>query len=153
MRTTASVGRDAIEFGLNQYYLSLETFSLIGRLEYAHRLANSATLNLGVDMFSAVYDLSFRGPAPPVRGQPSNQPFVTRSVVQDTDHGFGAHPAAYLEFELTPDSRTRIVPGLRVDYTSFNEAPKSLERVSRSAPGLERLAVDFSCHDQPLGCS
>jgi len=130
LRTTVSVGRDAVEFGLNQYYLMLESFSLIGRLEYAHRLGPMAELNLGLDVMSGLYDISFRGPAPPIRGQPATQPYVTRSVVQDSDHGVGVQPAGYLELELTPDSRTRIVPGLRLDYSSFSEGLDLSPRLS-----------------------
>jgi len=121
LETMFNLGRDQLEFGLSQYFFLLEFFSVSGRIEYAHKLAKQATMNLGLDVLAGYFDVSLRLPPPPQPGQPANQPFSTRTVEQDAQTGFGFRPAAYVEFELTPNTRTRIVPGLRLDYTLDSE--------------------------------
>jgi hypothetical protein len=118
-RVVMAVGRDGVDASFGQFFFLLETYTFIGRAEYSHQLAQSARLNLGLDWFSSIYDVAVRLPSFPPPGQPAQSPFASRSVLQTADRGAGVLPAGYVEFELTPDSRTRIVPGLRVDYANF----------------------------------
>jgi TonB family protein len=109
-------GRDDLEFGLGQYFFLLEVFSVASRFEYSHKLARAARLNAGLDIAAGAFDVTLRLPAPPQPGQPPGAPFTTRTVEQTADTGPIFRPAAYVEMELSPDARTRIVPGVRLDY-------------------------------------
>jgi hypothetical protein len=58
-----------------------------------------------------------RLPAAPRPGEPIGQPFSTRNAQTIDLKTRYFRPAGYVEFELTPISRWRVVPGFRVDYS------------------------------------
>ena len=66
-------------------------------------------------------NVSARIPAPPRPGQPPNTPFSTRNALTIEQTLAYFRPAGYLEMELTPTERWRVVPGLRVDYALDTE--------------------------------
>ncbi len=115
-----ALGQDNIDFGLGPFYFLLELNSLTGRLEYSRRLVKGATLNAGFDVFSGTYTVDLRAPAGPRPGEPPNQPFSTRSIQEISMDGSAFFPAAYVEMELSPSARAKLVPGLRVDYQNVN---------------------------------
>ena len=121
VEATVAFGHDNLEVGLSQFFFVLEAFELFGRFEYQRKLKRQATMNLGLDVFAGVFDVGLRLPAPPRPGQPPNQPFSTRTVEQYNDTSYGLQPALYVEFELTPNERARIVPGVRLDYTQSSK--------------------------------
>jgi outer membrane receptor protein involved in Fe transport len=65
--------------------------------------------------------VNLRAPATPRPGEPPNQPFSTRAINEISAGGDIFFPAAYAELELTPTSRAKIVPGVRLDYQNVNE--------------------------------
>lgn len=111
-----SLGRDFLEFGLGSLFFKLKSLSLYGRGEYTTKLTRNATMHVGLDMLVGRYDVAVRLPAPPIPGQPPNQPFSTRTVETYADQGTNYRPAGYVEVELTPTSKLRLVPGVRLDY-------------------------------------
>ncbi|MBW2456767.1 MAG: TonB-dependent receptor [Deltaproteobacteria bacterium] len=115
-----ALGRDALAFSFSSLFFELEIFEIMARAEYTRRLAKNAVMHLGFDGGWGYADVGAQLPAPQRPGQPANQPFSTRNTITiDQEQGF-ANTAGYLEMELTPISRWRIVPGLRVDYSDFN---------------------------------
>ncbi len=117
-----SLGQDVIEFGLSSLFFKLNAKSANGRFEYTHRLGKGLTINTGLDVVAGYYDVNVRLPAAPSPGEPPNQPFSTRNVVEQKLSGGYALPAAYFELEVAPNARAKLVPGIRVDY--FNIANK-----------------------------
>lgn len=116
VNTQLAFAHDALSFGIGGLYFDLDNLSFLGRAEYSRRLASSATVNVGFDMQVGEATVAARLPAPPAPGQPPNQPFSTRNVLTVNQTNGYYRPAAYLEAELTPLSRWRIVPGMRFDY-------------------------------------
>lgn len=128
INAVVALGQDNIDFGLSSFYFLLDIKSITGRLELTKKLFKGATLNAGIDMFEGFYDVNFRGPAAPRPGEAPNQPFSTRTVREQKVSGTGYLPAAYVEAELAPTARLKIVPGLRVDYANttkrFDASPR-----------------------------
>jgi TonB family protein len=116
LSTGLALSHDGIELAMAEYFLVLEAFGVLGRAEYRHRFADEAAVNLGLDVLGGYYDVALRMPPPPQPGNPPNQPYSTRNAETYAARGTNFRPAGYLELELHPDSRTRIVPGLRLDY-------------------------------------
>ena len=123
-----ALGQDNIDFGLSSFYFLLDIKTITGRLELTKKLFKGAILNAGIDMFEGFYNVNFRGPAAAAPGQAPNQPFSTRTVREQKISGTGYLPAAYVEAELAPTARLKIVPGLRVDYANttkrFDGSPR-----------------------------
>jgi TonB family protein len=120
LRAVVALGQDTFEFALSSFFFLLDVKTLTGRLEYAHKLGKGATLNTGIDVYSGLFNAKVRSPAPPRPGEPPNQPFSTRSVIEQEVDGSAYQPAAYAELELAPTARARIVPGVRLDYLIVN---------------------------------
>ena len=117
-----ALGRDIVDFGVGPIYFSLASQRIFSRAEYTHRFLRGVTVHTGLDAQELFFDVHARLPTPPRPGEPPNQPFSTRPPVTFTSSGHAAFPALYTEFELTPESRARIVPGLRADYDGFTNA-------------------------------
>jgi TonB family protein len=120
LRAVIALGQDGIEASLSSFFFVLDLKTLTGRLEYSHTLGKGATLNTGLDIYSGLFKAHVRIPAPPRPGQPPNQPFSTRTVVEQELSASIYQPAAYAELELAPTPRARIVPGARLDYLIVN---------------------------------
>lgn len=116
VQTQASLGHELIRIGLGSLFVDLDALSFFGRTEYQHRLAHAATINAGLDVVVSHVDVNQRIPAPAAPGSPSNQPLSTRNFVSANQQVGVYQPAVYLEAELTPTARWRIVPGFRLDY-------------------------------------
>jgi TonB family protein len=105
-------GRDAVELSLGQAFLLLEVFSLSGRLEVSQPLARGVVVNGGMDLFHGDVDIQLRAPTQVGGGNPmASRPFRAESI----ERGF-SFPATYAELEISPNERSRIVPGVRFDY-------------------------------------
>ncbi len=118
VRGVLAIGKDNIDFGLGAFYFQLAVYSLTGRLEWAHKITKGLTLDVGADVFSGPANVNLRLPAAPRPGEPSGGPFSTRPPVEVSQSVTNAAPAGYIELEIAPTPRARIVPGLRVDYTN-----------------------------------
>jgi TonB family protein len=114
-------GRDEVEFGIGSLYFDLDFRSLSGRAEYSRKLGRGMTLDAGLDMLVGYYDVSVNLPPPPVPGMPPNGPFSSANAVQQQLTGGAFQPAGYVEMEIAPDARSRIVPGVRLDYFNITD--------------------------------
>jgi TonB family protein len=122
LSAVVALGKDNVDFGVSSLYFLLDFKTISGRVEYSKKLGKGVTLNAGVDMLIGAYDVNVRLPAPPIPGQPPNQPFSTRTVQEKHLTGAAYLPAGYVEAEIAPVSRLRIVPGVRLDYLNTTHA-------------------------------
>ncbi len=120
-RGVASLGQDDIQFQLGPFFFLLDVRTIASRLEFSDKIANGVTLNFGADVQGGIGEVNLRLPAPNRPGEPANQPFSTRRYVTLQKAQSFFFPAIYVEAELTPTARLRIVPGVRLDYSSFNQ--------------------------------
>lgn len=111
-----SVGRDQIHFGLGILKFDLDLHPIYWREELGMKLAKGVKLNAGLDFAMSPFKVLVRAPRPPRPGEPDPGPFATRPLRESTDEGFGFRPAWYVEAELTPLDRLRVVPGARLDF-------------------------------------
>jgi len=127
-KLVAAVGKDAIDFNLGDNYFRVTTMPLTVRAELSHRIAASIRNNFGLDLLYAPYETDVRLPPPPKPGEPPAGPFFNRPplVVSDSDSLY--RPAFYDEVELTPWRGTRMITGIRTDYSkdtkSWDIAPR-----------------------------
>lgn len=132
LRVVGAFGRDAVEFNLGDNYFRVDSYPLSGRVELGSKLNPGITANVGMDILSVPYDIAVRFPTPPRPGEPPSGPGLSRPPLETTDKGTLYRPAMYGEFELTPRAGTRLVPGVRLDYTKENEewnvAPRFIAR-------------------------
>lgn len=113
---TAALGRDNVDFQAGPLFFLIESTSLDLRLELSKKLANFITLNVGADVSGGIATVNVRAPGPLAAGHPNNQPFSTQPFLEQSFDGRFSRPAAYIEAEIVPSARARIVPGVRVDY-------------------------------------
>jgi TonB family protein len=160
-----ALGHDAVRFGLASLFFDVDGLGLVGRGEYSRRLGRVATMHVGFDVQGGRAKVSARVPEPNRPGSPPNQPFSTRNVVSiDLDTPY-LRPAGYVEVELVPISRWRIVPGLRVDYAhdtdSFDVDPRFNTRFDivegfprstlKGGIGIYHQPPQFQESTEPLG--
>ena len=92
------------------------------RRVHARSSARASTLDAGLDMLGGYYDVAARLPPPPRPGPAAERPLLRRHAVADrTSPAAPSSPRAYLEAEIAPDGRSRIVPGVRLDYFNITE--------------------------------
>jgi TonB family protein len=131
VRASIGGGEDSLAFGLGPLYFNLDVFNISTRAEYAHTFSEKVRLNAGMDVFTGFADIALRIPEQNTRpGEPPNQPFSTRPLRQIESSSNYCFPALYSELELQPAPGVRIVPGLRLDYTSINKSFDWSPRVS-----------------------
>ncbi|WP_437580698.1 TonB-dependent receptor domain-containing protein [Sorangium sp. So ce887] len=112
-----ALGRDVADFEVAPLSFNVTTTSLDLRLELSHRFARYLTMNVGTDLSGGIATVNLHAPTGgQPAGHPSNQPFSTLPVQDQSFDGAYSRPAAYAEFEIVPSPRGRIVPGVRVDY-------------------------------------
>jgi TonB family protein len=127
-RATFSVGRNQINFGGGEAFgIDLAFWQITGRYELTWQFLRRARLNAGLDMLGGPATITFNGIRPPTEGQPFDPANTARVATNATDTVY--RPGAYAELELTPTSRLRLVPSVRVDYTrdadrSWTVAPR-----------------------------
>jgi hypothetical protein len=114
-------GRDELGFSLGPLFFDLGLSTVSARAEYAKKIFRGVTLDLGADLFGGYYDVGLELPPFPRPGQPPNGPFTTSTAPAVHLTGGFFQPAGYVEAEVTPDARTRLVPGLRVDYINITK--------------------------------
>ncbi|MBX3259395.1 MAG: TonB family protein [Labilithrix sp.] len=122
LRLVGAVGKDALQFNLGDNYFLLSSYPVSGRAELAHRLGSGVRNNFGMDILLQPYDVDLRLPPIPRPGEPPAGPFGSRPPLTLSEEGSLYRPALYDEVELTPFKGTRIVPGVRLDYTRENRS-------------------------------
>ena len=109
-------GGTELRFGVGSLYFNLDSGALTHRSELSARLSRGVTMHAGVDLMYSPYDISVRAPQPPRAGEPDPGPFAAKPPSEVKDKGAVWRPGFYVESELTPTKRLKIVPGMRVDY-------------------------------------
>lgn len=118
---TMALGRDILDFGLGPFFFNLDFKAITGRFEYTKTYNKYMRTNVGLDVEGGFYDVNLRLPSIPRPGEPPGLPFSLRPASTITQSGSTFSPAAYVEAELTPTPRLRLVPGVRIDYSSITE--------------------------------
>jgi TonB family protein len=114
--TVASYGGDMTDFTLGTFFFHIKFNGLINRTELSYHPAPWLSLHTGLDLLYAPYEVAIRFPPPPRPGEPDPGPFAARPPLSLSNKDSAWRPAAYLEAEITPNERFKIVPGIRVDY-------------------------------------
>jgi TonB family protein len=122
LRAVAAVGKDAAQLNLGDNFFILDSYPISGRVELSQKIAPGARNNIGIDMLSSPYTVDLRAPPIPRPGEPPAGPFGSRPPLTFKGDGNIYRPAFYDEVELTPFRGTRIVPGVRLDYTKENKS-------------------------------
>jgi TonB family protein len=112
-----SYGKNVTEFTIGTFFFNLDTKVLLDRTELSYHPLPWVTINTGLDIFFAPYTVNLRFPPPPRPGEPDPGPFASRPPLNMSTKDNFWRPGAYLEAEITPDERSRIVPGIRADYS------------------------------------
>jgi hypothetical protein len=120
LRLVGAVGKDAVQLNLGDNYFVVTSYPVSGRVELAQKLGTGARNNFGLDLLVQPYDIDLRLPPQPRPGEPPAGPFGSRPPLTLKDSDSLYRPAFYNELELTPFKGTRIVPGMRLDYTREN---------------------------------
>ncbi len=116
LNSMVSVGRDQINFALGVLRFDLDLHPIYWREELSAKVARGVKINAGLDFSMSPYKVLVRAPRPPRPGEPDPGPFATRPLRESQDSGFSFRPAWYVEAELTPLDRLRVVPGARLDF-------------------------------------
>jgi TonB family protein len=122
VRLIAAIGKDKTEFTVGDNFFFVDSYPISGRVEIAQKVASGVRNNLGLDVLLQPYEVNLRVPPIPRPGEPPAGPFGSQPplVFKDSDELY--RPALYDEVELTPFHGTRIVPGVRLDYTRENRS-------------------------------
>jgi TonB family protein len=114
--TVTAYGLDRFDFGLGTFFFRIRNNDIFNRTELSYRPFGGMTLHGGVDLALAPYEVNIRFPAPPRPGEPDPGPFAVRPPITRSDTNTAWRPAAYLEAEINPSARSKLVPGIRADY-------------------------------------
>jgi TonB family protein len=116
-RVVGGVGQTYLDFNVGSLAFNLTDWSITGRGELSTKLDPRLTMNVGLDVWEIPYTLSANLPPIPREGQPPPGPFSSQPLLHTQTSSTIFEPAVYAEWEATPWRGTRIVPGLRLDYT------------------------------------
>jgi TonB family protein len=111
-----SAGQDKIGFSLGILKFDLKLVPIYWREELSVKVGKGVKVNAGFDFSVAPYEVLVRAPRPPRPGEPDPGPFASRPLRESKEEAVGFRPAWYVEAELSPLDRLRVVPGLRVDF-------------------------------------
>ncbi len=154
VRLVAAVGQDVVDLNAGNIFFTLTSYPITGRAEVSEKLDKHLTMNVGIDMIYAPYQVAARLPPLPRPGQPPSGPFSAQ-VPRDTSTNSSIYePAAYAEWEATPWKGGRIVPGVRLDYTkdtkSWDFDPRVVVRQDiTAAPHRTTLKGGVGIFSQP----
>ncbi|HEY6080378.1 MAG TPA: TonB-dependent receptor [Polyangiaceae bacterium] len=116
LNSMVSVGQDDINFSLGIFRFDLKINPIYWREELAFKLAKGVKLNAGLDFNMGPFDVLVRAPEPPRPGEPPGGPFATKPLQETQSSDVAFRPGWYVEAELQPLDRLRVVPGMRLDF-------------------------------------
>ncbi|HKY41187.1 MAG TPA: TonB-dependent receptor [Polyangiaceae bacterium] len=116
LKSMLSGGNDAVNFSLGIFKFDLDVYPFYWREELSVSATKGVKINAGLDFQVAPFDVLVRAPEPPRPGEPASGPFATRPLQETQNSGTGFRPGWYVEAELSPLERLRVVPGARVDF-------------------------------------
>jgi TonB family protein len=116
LKVMASYGEDRLAQNVSNLLIDakLRPFNL--RAEFSHELTAGLVANVGIDSVYQPYDFTLQLPPITRPGVPSGGP--GQPPVRSSGSKSSFQPGAYAEFEISPWSGGRIVPGLRLDHDS-----------------------------------
>ncbi len=117
LRLVGAVGQDFVDFSIGDVFFKLTSWPISSRAELSQKLDSRLTMNVGMDMLYTPYTVSARLPPLPKPGEPPPGPFSAQVPLETQVSDAIYQPAFYAEWEATPLRGTRIVPGIRLDYT------------------------------------
>jgi hypothetical protein len=112
-------GQNTIDVGVGSLFLTSVDHPLTNRTELTGRLGNGATAHMGIDLFWTRANVDVRAPQPPRPGEPDGGPYATRPPMRLVTTREVFRPAGYVELELVPYRRLKVVPGIRADYSNL----------------------------------
>ncbi len=131
-RANFAAGQDYFALVLGNVNVNVTEWPISSRIELAEKLTRDATNNVGLDLLYEPYTVFAQLPPPSPPGQPPAGPFLSTPPVATNESGSFSRPGFYDELELTPWRGGRIVPGVRLDYSSdtknWDLAPRLLVR-------------------------
>lgn len=140
LKAVLAFGQDFIGFTAGSLFFDLTSNPLSSRVELSQKIASGVTMNVGMDWLWAPYKIAVRLPPIPKPGEPPAGPFSTQQPLFVEETGAVYRPAIYDEIELTPAKGTRIVPGVRMDYSkdtkSWDVSPRVLFRQEVNPKGM-----------------
>ncbi len=122
LKVTPAYGVDIVDVNLGTNYLHLNTQELTVRSELSQKIVKGVTANFGIDLLYEPYTVSAQFPPQPAPGQPPPGPFLSRPPVTTNSSQTLSRPGFYTEIETVPWRGGRIVPGVRLDYSSNSGA-------------------------------
>ncbi len=117
-------------FQLSTIKFETVAYGSVARGELSYKMWPRATLVTGADILFAPYDTQARIPEDPGPSAPDVGSFVTTPTRSVTDKDSFFQPALFGEMQMTPNHRTRVVSGVRVDYTRSTRSVDVSPRIS-----------------------
>jgi len=153
LRVNGAFGEDYVEFNVGSLFFNITDWPITSRVELAHKLQRNLTMNVGFDVEYAPYTVAVQAPPPLMPGQPPPGPFGSAPPKYTSSSDSFYEPAFYAEWEATPWAGTRIVPGLRLDYTqstrSWDLAPRLAVRQDLAREPRTTLKAGAGLFTQP----
>jgi TonB family protein len=118
LRVTPAFGFDTLDINLGSNFIALTAQEATLRTELSQKIVKGVTANFGLDFLYEPYTVSAQFPPLPPAGQPASGPFLSRPAVTTASSETINRPGFYTEFETVPWRGARIVPGIRLDYSS-----------------------------------
>ncbi len=126
----SAFGHDRFDFALGPISADLQQNTVTGRFEVSKKVNRGIVVNMGVDMLAGQFAVDLRLPQVTKPGEPPNGPISVRQIQESKISGPLVSPGVYLEAELQPTDRARIVPGVRVDVSSLSSGAYVSPRLS-----------------------
>jgi hypothetical protein len=117
VRANLAVGQDFTSLNIGPLSYQETDTPITSRAELSQKLDRRLTMNVGWDVIYAPYSFSVISPPFPKAGEPPPGPFSAQQLLTTSVSSHFFEPAVYAEWEATPWDGTRIVPGVRLDYT------------------------------------
>lgn len=132
LRANVAAGQDYQALSLGPINVNVTEWPISSRIELADKIAHDVTMDVGIDVLYDPYNVFAQLPPPSPPGQPPGGPFLSQPPLATTSVGSVSLPGFYDELELTPWRGSRIVPGIRLDYSDatrkWDPAPRLMVR-------------------------
>jgi TonB family protein len=148
-----SFARDLTDFNAGpDLYFNLKNNVFYVRGELHYRINPSVQLTLGTDDAFGIYEVHYQGPVQDNdEGDAGGGGLTERTLARFNDSNSAYLPALYVELALEPTRKWRLVPGLRLDYSSRNRSFSFDPRLSviYSVTESTRLKAGVGMFSQP----
>jgi TonB family protein len=142
-RTMASWGIENVHLRIGDLFFDGTYHVVDTRSEVRMNVTRGVTAAAGIDVLSGHYDVHYQIPPQPPDGQAPG-PIFASSCVELAADGPVARPGAYALFELQPFDALKLIPGVRVDYTTDSKLTTVDPRLAARfdlVPGFPRTTL------------